>query len=131
MQRTTDSETTLVMDYLEDEIATSQWFCPRDRSVVNHRRACSRALKGLRDGTMAERTFRRWLGDAIEGTRNRIEHDPTWPDDFPGFAWVRDADDASSPHRGSINAKLYEMLRDPDARSKYRVVCGNCSAERQ
>ncbi len=129
MQRTRDSETALVMDYFEDEIDTSKWFCPRDPWVVKHRRACSRALKRLLDGTLAKKSFRRWLGDAIEGARSRIDHDPTWLDDFPEFAWVRDAKDAPSSRRGSINAKVFEMLRDPDARSQYRVICHDCSAE--
>lgn len=129
MQRTRGSETALVMDYVEDEIDTSKWFCPRDPWVVKHRRACSRALKRLLDGTLAKKSFRRWLGDAIEGARSRIDHDPTWLDEFPEFAWVRDAKDAPSSCRGSINAKVFEMLRDPDARSQYRVICHDCSAE--
>ncbi len=131
MQRTRDSETALVIDYVEDEIDTSQWFCPRDPWVVKHRRACRRALKRLLDGTMAEKSFRRWLGDAIEDARSRIDRNPTWLDGFPGFAWVKNAKDVPSSRRGSINAKVFEMLRDPDVRSLYRVMCHDCSAEKR
>ncbi len=129
MQRTRDSETALIMDYVEDEIDASKWFCPHDPWVVKHRRACRQAIKRLDDGTMAEKRFRRWLGDAINVARSRIDHDPTWLDRFPEFAWVKDATDAPSSRRGSINAKIFEILRDPGARSQYQIICHDCSAE--
>ncbi len=128
-QRTKDSEMILVTDYIDSEIGTSLWFCPYDPWVVKHRRACRRALKRLHDDNMPEDRFRLWLGDAIEVTRSRIDQDATWLDRFPEFAWVKCAKDAPPSRRSSVNAKVFEILRDPNVRSHYQCLCHNCCAK--
>lgn len=130
-QRTRVSETILITNYIESEVDASQWFCPYDPWVVKRRRVCRRALKRLRDDNMAEECFKLWLGDAIDVTRSRIDHDATWLDRFPEFAWVKGAKDAPPSRQSSVTATVFEILRVPNVRSQYECLCHNCCAKGQ